>query len=185
AKSSSINNTRIIPIDDIYGCLCMKSTKNSNQCYLTFYLYILKRSHTFSGIVSKKRDFHRTQHTFIYGKYNDYETNYAEIIRWHNNVTYAIYLRRNLPFDIMTTKRDKRALVFVNPAGGAGKAYRLVMEYAVGIWSEAEFNYQIIVTEYAGYAREYVQTLELSEWSGIILASGDGLIYEVNNVYFF
>jgi hypothetical protein len=25
-----------------------------------------------------------------------------------------------------------------------------------------------------------VQTLELSEWSGIVVASGDGLVYEVN-----
>ncbi|CAF4953905.1 unnamed protein product [Rotaria sp. Silwood1] len=184
SSSSSVNNIRIIPIDDIYGCLCMKSKKTSNQCYLTFYLYILKRSHSISGIVSKKRDYHRQQYTFIYEKYNDYETNYTEIMRWHHHVASAIYLRRNLPFDIMTTKRDKPALVFVNPAGGAGKAYRLVMEHAIGIWNEAEFNYRIIITEYAGHARDYVQTLELSEWSGIILASGDGLIYEVMNGLF-
>jgi hypothetical protein len=48
--------------------------------------------------------------------------------------------------DIATTRRDKPALVFVNPAGGAGKAYRFVMQYVVGVWSEAEFNHQIIVT---------------------------------------
>ncbi len=46
----------------------------------------------------------------------------------------------------MTTKRDKRALVFVNPAGGAGKAQRLVLEYVVGVWSEAEFNHHMIIT---------------------------------------
>lgn len=43
-------------------------------------------------------------------------------------------------------KRDKPALVFVNPASGAGKAYRLVMEYAVGVWGEAEFQHHIIMT---------------------------------------
>ena len=48
--------------------------------------------------------------------------------------------------DIVQTKRDKRALVFVNPAGGAGKAQRMVRQHAVGIWSEAEFKHQIIVT---------------------------------------
>ncbi len=46
----------------------------------------------------------------------------------------------------MQTKRDKRALVFINPAGGSGKAYRLVMQHVVGVWSEAEFDHQIIVT---------------------------------------
>ncbi len=48
--------------------------------------------------------------------------------------------------DITITKRDKRVLVFVNPAGGSGKAYRLVMEHVVGVWSEAEFNYHMIIT---------------------------------------
>jgi len=99
--------------------------------------------------------------------------------------------------DIVRTKRDKCVLVFVNPASGAGKAQRLVREYVVGVWSEAEFNYQIILTgfkrifqrniyfyiiEYAGHARDYVQSLELSELSGIVVASGDGLVYEVNNL---
>jgi diacylglycerol kinase family enzyme len=38
--------------------------------------------------------------------------------------------------------------------------------------------------EYAGHAREYVQTIELADWYGIVLASGDGLIYEVKNFRF-
>jgi len=44
------------------------------------------------------------------------------------------------------TKRDKRVLVFINPAGGPGKAQQLVMEYVVGVWSEAEFNYHMVIT---------------------------------------
>ena len=34
----------------------------------------------------------------------------------------------------------------MNPAGGAGKAQRLVMEHVVGVWSEAELNYHMIIT---------------------------------------
>jgi hypothetical protein len=48
--------------------------------------------------------------------------------------------------DIVMTKHDKRALVFVNPAGGSGKAYNLVMEYVVGVWGESEFKYHMVVT---------------------------------------
>lgn len=44
------------------------------------------------------------------------------------------------------TKRDKRALVFVNPASGAGKAHRLVMEHVIGVWSESEFNHHLVIT---------------------------------------
>lgn len=92
-----INDTKIIQIDDIYGCLCMKSTKHPNQCYLTLYLYTLELSHTICAIISYKSEFHRTQCTFVYGKHNDYEANYAELVRWHRQITQAIYLRRNLP----------------------------------------------------------------------------------------
>ncbi|CAF4320792.1 unnamed protein product [Rotaria socialis] len=180
-RVSSMNNTRVIPIDDIYGCLCMKSSKTSNECYLTLYLYIFKRSNIISGIFSKTPELNRTPLTYGYGKYSDYERNFAEIIRWHRSVSQAIYLRRNLPLDIMIKNRDKRALILVNPAGGAGKAYRLVMEYVVGVWSEAEFKYHIVLTEYAGHARDFVRSLELSEWNAIVVASGDGLVYEVIN----
>lgn len=38
----------------------------------------------------------------------------------------------------------------------------------------------IDIIEYAGHARDYVQKIELSEWSGIVVASGDGLVYEVS-----
>jgi hypothetical protein len=93
-RSLSINDTRLVPIDDIYGCLCMKSKTTDNQCYLTFYFYGLKQS---NRIFSTKLALHRSQETYVYARYNDYETNYAEIIRWHRQVTHAIYLRRKLP----------------------------------------------------------------------------------------
>jgi hypothetical protein len=63
--------------------------------------------------------------------------------------------------DIIRTKRDKRVLVFVNPAGGAGKAYRFVMQYVVGVWSEAEFNHQIIVT---GFKRIFQKRKRISNF---------------------
>ena len=52
-------------------------------------------------------------------------------------------------FDIvedLLIRGDQRLLVFVNPAGGAGKAQRLVMEHVVGVWSEAELTYHMIIT---------------------------------------
>lgn len=48
--------------------------------------------------------------------------------------------------DLVTERRDKRVLVLINPASGAGKAQRLVMEHAIGVWSEAELSYQIVLT---------------------------------------
>ncbi len=46
------------------------------------------------------------------------------------------------------------------------------------------YLYEFNLIEYAGHAREYVQTIQLNDWNGIVLASGDGLVYEVNNFIF-
>jgi hypothetical protein len=89
--------TQLISIDDIYGCLCMKSNQNSTECHLTFYFYILRRPRGISGIFSKKFSLYRSEKIFTYGVYPEYERNFAEVIRWHRHVKYAIYLRQNLP----------------------------------------------------------------------------------------
>lgn len=96
-SSASTNNIQLISIDDIYGCLCMKSVEKSNQCHLTLYLYALRPPQGVGRIFSKKPTLHRSQRIFTYGKYDDYERNYAEVTRWYRYVTHAIYLRRNLP----------------------------------------------------------------------------------------
>lgn len=38
--------------------------------------------------------------------------------------------------------------------------------------------------EYAGHAREKVKKIDLDEWYGIIIVSGDGLIFEVSLISF-
>jgi len=38
----------------------------------------------------------------------------------------------------------------------------------------------IFYSERAGHARELVQQINLEEWQGIVIVSGDGLIFEVS-----
>ncbi|XP_077603191.1 sphingosine kinase 2 isoform X3 [Crocuta crocuta] len=47
--------------------------------------------------------------------------------------------------------------------------------------SEAGLSFNLIQTERQNHARELVQGLRLSEWDGIVTASGDGLLFEVLN----
>ena len=86
-----------ITIDDIYGCLAMKSAQVSSECYLALYLYQLRRSQGIAGIFSKTRRMYRAERIFAYGSYNKYEENYAEVVRWQRMINEAIYQRRNLP----------------------------------------------------------------------------------------
>ena len=87
----------LIPIDDIYGCLLMKAKNNPIHCHLAIYLYGMQRSKGVSGAFSNKEHLHRSQQTLTYAKFNDFESNLAEVTRWHRCIKYAIYLRRNLP----------------------------------------------------------------------------------------
>ena len=41
--------------------------------------------------------------------------------------------------------------------------------------------YSLFFSEYANFAREYMLTLKLDEYRGILVVSGDGLIFEVIN----
>jgi hypothetical protein len=91
------NNLQLIPIDDIYGCICMKAYQNPIQCHLSLYLYSLKQAKGISGTFSKKENLHRSQKIFTYGKFDNFQNNFGEITRWHRGITYAIYLNRNLP----------------------------------------------------------------------------------------
>ena len=91
------NSVQLVPIDDIYGCLCMKGNKNPIQCHLNLYLYTLRNVKSISGIFAKKEYLHRSQQIFTYTKFNNLNNNFAEVTRWHRSITYAVYLRRNIP----------------------------------------------------------------------------------------
>ena len=142
ANASSSDPIRTIPLDDIYGCLCMKSKNNARQYHLIVYLYGLKGTSGLGGLCAKASVLYRSRCVFTYGKSSDGERNVSEVLQWYRRITQMIYVRRKL----VDCVRSKRAVVLVNPAGGAGTAYRLVMEHVIGVWSEAEFNYEIVVT---------------------------------------
>lgn len=97
ARSSVATSMQLIAIDDIYGCLCMKPVRNSKHCHLTLYQYALRPATGIAGVLSSKRKLQRSQHIFTYGKYDGYEANHAEVVRWQRHIMQAVYLRRNLP----------------------------------------------------------------------------------------
>jgi len=53
-------------------------------------------------------------------------------------------------------------------------------------WTVRDDDNDVVVihTERAGHARELVKDLVLSDWYGIVVVSGDGLIFEVRFQYY-
>lgn len=40
----------------------------------------------------------------------------------------------------------------------------------------------LLISEYAGHATDVIKNLRLDDWSGVVIVSGDGLIYEVSQM---
>ncbi|XP_076056458.1 sphingosine kinase 1-like isoform X2 [Oratosquilla oratoria] len=78
----------------------------------------------------------------------------------------------------------KKLLVFINPNSGPGRAHKIFEEQVKPILEEAEVAYDAVVTERANHAMDLLQKEDLSQWRGIVIISGDGLIYEVLNGIF-
>eukprot|EP00058_Branchiostoma_floridae_P019190 XP_002604679.1 hypothetical protein BRAFLDRAFT_282352 [Branchiostoma floridae] len=47
--------------------------------------------------------------------------------------------------------------------------------------AEADVSISVVTTEYSGHAFDVVQSADLSAWGGIVVVSGDGVLYEVVN----
>lgn len=66
---------------------------------------------------------------------------------------------------------DRKLLVFLNPKSGQGKGRLTFQQRVVPVLQEAEMQYDLHITKYANYAREFVRTNNLFNWRGIVLVS--------------
>ncbi|XP_063925407.1 sphingosine kinase 2 [Zophobas morio] len=210
----SENNVKeqIIPIQDIIGCRCLRSKKQSKNCacqsiprstnlkvveensgdlddtdvsaYLYIYAYILVNN---KG-TSKKRE--RTIITLRFRSFDKYEDNNKEAQRWRT------IIKRLIKGDNVSTshiaefsmsnkfKESRRLLVLCNPKSGPGKGRVIFQQKVVPILQEAEIPYDLHITKHANFAREFIRTCNIYQWSGIVLVGGDGIVFEAINGLF-
>ncbi|KAI4896378.1 hypothetical protein NFI96_003050 [Prochilodus magdalenae] len=77
--------------------------------------------------------------------------------------------------------RARRLMVLVNPLSGRGQAMALYTGPIQRMLTEAAVPHTLITTEHQNHAREVVRNADLSQWSAIVILSGDGLLFEVIN----
>ncbi|PAA82496.1 hypothetical protein BOX15_Mlig030822g4 [Macrostomum lignano] len=75
----------------------------------------------------------------------------------------------------------KPCLILLNPRSGSGKAYDLFLRHVNPILADADFPYQLVVTRSLDHVRELSTSVPIDSVSGIVIVSGDGLVYEVVN----
>ncbi|KAK5642278.1 hypothetical protein RI129_008445 [Pyrocoelia pectoralis] len=200
--------TQIIPVKDIIGCRCLRSKKQRNSCacqslshstslkvvdeksgdhddadisaYLYIYAYILRPN-------QNKRE--RTTITLRFRSFDKYDENCKEAQRWRMILKKLIKgedvsMINISDYNIIPAKENRRLLVLLNPKSGSGKGRILFQKKIVPVLQEAEIPFDLHITQYANFAREFVRNCHLYQWTSLIVVGGDGLLFEVINGIF-
>ena len=79
---------------------------------------------------------------------------------------------------------QRKILVLLNPKSGPGRGRETFQKRIHPILSEAERPYDVHITKCPNYAREFVRTRDIYQWSGLLMVGGDGIVFEVVNGLF-
>uniref|UniRef100_A0A8C5PVD2 sphingosine kinase n=1 Tax=Leptobrachium leishanense TaxID=445787 RepID=A0A8C5PVD2_9ANUR len=171
----------VVPILDMVGCHTLRRGSSDTFAYFSIFTYPLKKKKVTMG---SSRTRQRTVRTFRVDEESDYNKNKAVAEKW------AIALKcliQGIPISSETElvpdllPRTRRLFLLLNPCGGRGNAFQQCHSHILPMITEADISYNLIQTERQNHARELVQGINLEEWDGIIVISGDGLLYEVIN----
>ena len=169
-------------------------TKSDQNAYLTIYIYTnqtnINNNNNNSKISRRKRIVLELECS-KFG--SNFDENLQYVNTWHLKIDDLLrqeifhrFLKTNqdltkITSDDYKTRLSKPFLILVNPKSGAGKAKNLYHEHILPVMAEANLNNTVVFTQHANHAREYVKSIKLDDWRGIVVVSGDGLIYEVIN----
>ncbi|XP_062611044.1 sphingosine kinase 2-like isoform X2 [Saccostrea cucullata] len=184
-KWISYKNTRnefdenhYIHFGDVIGCKCRKSKAHDVSCFLTVYYYpICQRSY------NGKRTREKQTVTFDIHSSNVFDENLKICFRWRNLILSLSQSAKVHREDLVNCEAplQRKILVLINPFSGPGKARQIFENGVSSMLEEADISFKMVITEYAGHATEMMRSLDLSAWYGVVIVSGDGLIYEVIN----
>lgn len=185
---------QIIFLKDIIGCQCLRSKKRTRNCTcqslprsdslqvveenstdlddsdISAYLYVY--AYIFQGTKDVRRE--RTIITLRFRSFDKYDDNNKEAQRWRNAIKKLIKgepLNSSMLNEHTLTTRHKetrRLLVLCNPKSGAGKGKQIFQQKVAPILSEAEIPYDLYMTKHYNFARDFVRTNNLFQWTGII-----------------
>jgi sphingosine kinase len=175
-ESGNLNELRL---SDVIGTFVERPHKtNDNNAYLIINAY--PSGETPAGSVVAKRLKLCVELAYSNAsRPNNLKYNMIVAQRWHDTLKWLFSIQKSIN-DRCVPK--KPYLVFVNPYSGSGKASKLFIKCVAPIWMQAALPYKIVLTEYSNHAREFVKRVDdLSAFAGIIVASGDGLVYEIIN----
>ena len=132
----------------------------------------------------------RTTITLRFRSFDKYEDNHQEAQKWrlciksliNRQVPEFLSQQTHTQISMSYAPRDHRKmLVILNPKSGSGKARESFQQRVAPMLTEAEIPYDLYVTKYPNFAREFVRTRDVYAWSSIVVVGGDGIYFEVLN----
>lgn len=88
------------------------------------------------------------------------------------------------PLHLYVPKETRKVLILLNPKSGSGKARETFQKHVAPVFTEAEVPYELQVTKYANFARDFVRRNDIYAFRSIVVVGGDGIYYEVINGLF-
>ncbi|CAL4121314.1 unnamed protein product, partial [Meganyctiphanes norvegica] len=173
--------TTLLAPSDLVGCVCMKS-ESGNPTHVAFFsVYSYKLKSKGGG---KNR---RTRTTFTFQV--DDDSSFQQNLNIANKWRIAIYCTiRGVHFHSIQGQQSqdglvsqRKLLILINPNSGPGKAEQIYNKQVAPVLGEAEIPHQVVVTKRANHAKDIVKSADLNKYAGIVIVSGDGLVYEVYN----
>lgn len=79
------------------------------------------------------------------------------------------------------SSRPKSLLVFLNPCGGKKQAPKIYEKIVQPLFTLAEVKVDLITTEYANHARDFLVENGWRNYDGVVCVGGDGTFSEVVN----
>nr|XP_033815880.1 sphingosine kinase 2 [Geotrypetes seraphini]XP_033815881.1 sphingosine kinase 2 [Geotrypetes seraphini]XP_033815882.1 sphingosine kinase 2 [Geotrypetes seraphini]XP_033815883.1 sphingosine kinase 2 [Geotrypetes seraphini]XP_033815884.1 sphingosine kinase 2 [Geotrypetes seraphini] len=182
-KPEGEDQRTVVALRDVAGCHAPRGciTSDTHAAYFSIYAYPRKKRKV---AVGSSRTRQRLVRTFQVDGEADYAQNRAVAEKWAVAIKCLLL---GIPVGSETEispgllPRPRRLLLLVNPQGGRGLALQHTHAHILPMISDADISFNLVQTERQNHARELVQDLSLDEWDGIVVISGDGLLYEVIN----
>ncbi|KAG8190082.1 hypothetical protein JTE90_023054 [Oedothorax gibbosus] len=180
--------TEKLCFNDVIGCHAFREKPNKIKnetdllsAYFCVYAYPLKTI----GYRNKQMRRDRRTLSFKMDSFDNQDENFNVVEKWHraiNCLLRGISCLRNGEVSIPTEiPIPKKFLILINPKSGPGKAYNVFKERVLPLLVESDTHYELLVTDRANCARDYIMNTDLAQWDGIVVVSGDGLLFEVYN----
>ncbi|XP_059818542.1 sphingosine kinase 1-like [Hypanus sabinus] len=170
----------VLPLRHVLGCRRRRGEGGDGAAaHFSLSCYLPRR-----GLVGAGRGCRRVLKTFRVDDGAGAAENRARADRWVAGIR-CLLLGIDVPAEEEITlsllPRPRRFLLLVNPRSGQSLGMQYCHQYILPMISEADVSYNLVRTEYQNHAKELVQEISLSEWDGIVIVSGDGLLHEVIN----